>query len=55
LRKEYKWYPCQPRYRVESDAKIKEEIEEELFWSPFIDPEGIKVTVKDITAGPMVG
>ena len=33
-----------------SDAEIKEEINDELFWSPFVDADDVTVTVDQGTA-----
>ncbi len=44
---DYDWYDYQPGYTFESDAEIKEEIESEFFWSPFVDGDDITVTVED--------
>ena len=36
-----------PRYPAKSDVQIKENIEDELFWSPFVDSGNVNVTVED--------
>lgn len=41
------WYDYTPSVTIMSDAEIKREIEEELWWSPFIDSDAITVTVDD--------
>jgi osmotically-inducible protein OsmY len=44
---DYDWYRYRPRYTVKSDRQIKADIEDELFWSPFVDADDVKVTVED--------
>lgn len=45
---DYDWYTFpNDRYSVLSDWEIKEEIENEFFWNPFVDSEEITVTVDD--------
>ncbi|MFW5810688.1 MAG: BON domain-containing protein [Thermodesulfobacteriota bacterium] len=44
---DYDWYDYQPGYTFKSDMEIKEEIESEFFWSPFVDGGDITVTVED--------
>ncbi len=44
---DYDWYDYQPGYTFKSDAEIKEDIESEFFWSPFVDGGDIAVTVED--------
>jgi osmotically-inducible protein OsmY len=40
---DYLWYRLRPLQR--SDAEIKDEIEDELFWSPFVDAKQVQVKV----------
>ncbi|MBD3332909.1 BON domain-containing protein, partial [candidate division GN15 bacterium] len=43
---DYDWYTFpNARYTVLSDWEIKEEIEDEFFWSPFVDSEEVTVSV----------
>lgn len=42
---EHDWYDYEPLHTYQSDADIKDEIEEEFFWSPFVDGSDIQVTV----------
>jgi osmotically-inducible protein OsmY len=44
---DYDWYQYRPRYPVKSDRQIKENIQDELFWSPFVDADDVEVTVED--------
>jgi osmotically-inducible protein OsmY len=44
---DFDWYTYQPLMTFKSDAKIKKDIEGELWWSPFVDSDEIKVTVKN--------
>jgi osmotically-inducible protein OsmY len=34
-------------WRWKTDWEIKEDIEDELFWSPFVDSNEVRVSVKD--------
>jgi osmotically-inducible protein OsmY len=40
---DYPWYRVRPGPR--SDAEIKDEIEDEMFWSPFVDANQVRVKV----------
>jgi len=42
---DYNWYLYPYYLPVMSDSVIKKEIEEEIFWSPFVDNENVTVTV----------
>lgn len=44
---EYSWYHYQPRYPHKSDEQIKQEIEQELFWSPYVDADDVYVLVEN--------
>ncbi len=44
---EYDWYEYTPGSTYESDAEIKNDIEDQLFWSPFVDSADVNVTVDD--------
>lgn len=41
------WYDYTPAVTTKSDAEIKREIEDELWWSPFVDSDAITVTVEN--------
>jgi osmotically-inducible protein OsmY len=41
------WYDFAPANTSASDAEIKEEVEDQLWWSPFVDSEDITVSVHD--------
>ncbi|MDX1390442.1 MAG: BON domain-containing protein, partial [Acidobacteriota bacterium] len=43
----YPWYGHEPYYTLDSDWEIKNDIEDELFWSPFVDADQVTVTVDD--------
>lgn len=43
---DFDWYAYQPRSTLLSDAKIKRDVERQLWWSPFVDSDDITVTVK---------
>jgi len=43
----YDWYYHRPIYSSKSDWEIKENIDDELFWSPFVDAEDVTVVVDD--------
>lgn len=47
---DYDWYWHGSNYPKMSDAEIKEEINDELFWSPFVDADDVTVTVDQGTA-----
>lgn len=47
---DYDWYTYEPVMTFESDSKIKEEIGDQMFWSPFVDADEVTVTVEDGTA-----
>lgn len=45
---DYDWYPFQPEItRHKNDRTITENIESELFWSPFVDSDQVSVSVDD--------
>lgn len=41
----YAWYDYAPYATFKSDAEIRTDIKEELFWSPFVDADEVKVSV----------
>lgn len=43
---DYDWYDYEPYYTFSVDWEIEEDIESELFWSPFVDEEDVDVTVE---------
>jgi len=40
------WIPERPGFPAKSDAMIKEDINDQLFWSPFVDADQVTVTVE---------
>ena len=44
---DYEWNRDRPRYPSKSDWKLKEDILDELFWSPFVDSDDVIVEVDD--------
>jgi osmotically-inducible protein OsmY len=42
---DYGWYDYAPSYIAKTDREIKEDIEEELWWSPFVDANEVTVDV----------
>jgi osmotically-inducible protein OsmY len=44
---DYDWYESRPRFPSKSDIRIKADIENELFWSPFVDADDVTVIVND--------
>jgi osmotically-inducible protein OsmY len=43
---DYEWYDYEPDYALlPSDSVIKEEINDELWWSPFVDSDQVEVSV----------
>lgn len=48
---DYDWYDdYEPGFTQQSDSVIREEIEDEMWWSPFVDADEVQVTVDDGTA-----
>ncbi len=43
----YDWYDYEPYYTFMTDSEIKEEINDEMWWSPFVDSDEVNVTVDD--------
>jgi osmotically-inducible protein OsmY len=41
----YDGYPDRPRFPANSDFRIEQDIQDELFWSPFVDAGDVNVTV----------
>jgi osmotically-inducible protein OsmY len=41
----YEWYDYEPVVTFEDDAEIREEIKDEVWWSPFIDSDNVSVAV----------
>lgn len=41
------WYDYEPYYPAKTDSEIKADIQDELWWSPFVDSDDIKTTVED--------
>jgi len=44
---DYDWYDYEPGRTMQEDAEILDEINDELFWSPFVDSDDITVSVKE--------
>lgn len=44
---DYDWFVYEPVYTFVLDAEIKDEIKDELFWSPFVDSDEVAVQVDD--------
>ncbi|MFP4501288.1 MAG: BON domain-containing protein [Candidatus Hydrogenedentota bacterium] len=47
---DYDWYDYQPVNTTKSDAEIAEDIESQLWWSPFVSADDVNITVEDGTA-----
>ncbi len=47
---DYDWYDYQPVTTMKSDAEIAEDIESQLWWSPFVSADDVSITVEDGTA-----
>lgn len=43
----YGWYDYRPRVSLRMDHKIRESIEDQLWWSPFVDADEVTVEVVD--------
>lgn len=41
------WYTAEPVYTTDSDEIIRQNIKNELWWSPFVDANNVNVTVHD--------
>lgn len=44
---DYDWYFYEPRLSINTDTIIKDDIESQLFWSPFVDSDDVHVKVED--------
>ena len=44
---DYRWSGPTPAYPLENDREIKADIEDELWWSPFVDSDDVKVSVDE--------
>lgn len=44
---DYSWYEVVPRHTFVDDWEIRRDIEQELFWSPFVDQGDVTVLVED--------
>lgn len=44
---DYDWYRPEPLFPRESDVEIEEEIEDELWWSPFVNEDDVEVVVNN--------
>jgi len=44
---DYTWYDYEPGVTWRADSEIREDINDELFWSPFVDADEVSVTVED--------
>ena len=44
---DYPWYDYAPETTWKQDAEIKQDIENEIWWSPFVDSANVDVTVSD--------
>jgi osmotically-inducible protein OsmY len=42
---DYDWYDYSATYPSKTDWRIKEDIKDEMFWSPFVDADDVKVMV----------
>lgn len=47
---DYDWYDYRPFYTFKTDLEIKENIESELWWSPYVGSDEVTVTVDNGTA-----
>lgn len=47
---DYDWYDYEPVYTLEEDWNIRDDIKDELWWSPFVDSDDVNVTVENGTA-----
>lgn len=42
---DYDWYDYNPQYTFKTDSEIEGDINDELWWSPFVDADQVSVTV----------
>lgn len=51
------WYDYEPDYNLLSDSKLEEDIENELYWSPFVNEDDVNIQVDDrrVTLSGSVG
>ena len=47
---DYDWHDYEPRRTKRPDSEIEEDIESQLWWSPFVSADDVNVTVEDGTA-----
>lgn len=45
--RDYGWVEIEPRYSVVGDQEIAQDIEDEMFWSPYVDADAVDVEVSD--------
>ena len=43
----YDLYDYTPSHTLRADAEIKQDIEDQIFWSPFVDSDTVEVSVDD--------
>jgi len=43
----YSWYTYSPTYTYKTDAAIRDDVNDEMWWSPFVDSDEVAVTVDD--------
>jgi osmotically-inducible protein OsmY len=44
---DYDWYDYEPGYTFLRDEEIEEEIQDEMFWSPYVDSQEVNISVED--------
>ncbi len=44
---DYGWYQPPVHYTFKSDARLKKDVEDELWWSPYVDEDDVKVEVEN--------
>lgn len=44
---DYDWYDYTPTLTMRQDAEIKEDINDQIYWSPFVDSDTVNVAVED--------
>ncbi len=44
---DYDWYQYQPGKTMASDSEIRDEINDEMWWSPFVDSDQVNVSVEN--------
>ena len=47
---DYDWYTYEPIMTYKSDAEIKDDVDDQMFWSPFVDRDQVTIDIENGTA-----